>query len=298
MQKVLVAGATGYLGKFVARELKERGYWVRVLARNPVKLGQTGPFQEPAVKDLVDDIFTGEVTMPETLSSLCDGIDIVFSSIGITRQRNKLSFRDVDYQGNKNILDLALKASVKQFIFVSVFQADLLRHIPMVRVREDFVDDLRQSGLSYSIIRPTGYFSDMTEFLNMANSGRVYLIGDGSKKINPIHGADLAKICVDAIDTRQPEISVGGPETYTHNEIAELAFSVLVKHPRITRIPAGLVNALVKIIRPFSAHYYSLAAFFATAVQMDFAAPQTGTHTLGQYYREIMPLPMKKGNRI
>ena len=294
MQKVLVAGATGYLGKFVTRELKERGDWVRVLARNPAKLGQTGPFLEPAVKDLVDDIFTGEVTMPGSLNGLCDGIDIVFSSIGITRQRNKLSFRDVDYQGNKNILDLALKTSVKQFIFVSVFQADLLHHIPMVRVREDFVNELRQSGLNYSIIRPTGYFSDMTEFLNMANSGRVYLIGDGNKRMNPIHGADLAKVCADAIDIPQPEISVGGPETYTHNEIAELAFSVLGKHPRITRIPAGLVNALVKMLRPFSAHYYSLAAFFATAVQMDFAAPQTGTHTLAQYYREILPLFMRK----
>jgi len=294
MQKVLLAGATGYLGKFVTRELKERGYWVRALARNPAKLGQTGPFLEPAVKDLVDDIFTGEVTRPGSLNGLCDGIDIVFSSIGITRQRNKLSFRDVDYQGNKNILDLALKASVKQFIFVSVFQADLLRHIPMVRVREDFVNELRQSGLNYSIIRPTGYFSDMTEFLNMANSGRVYLIGDGNKRMNPIHGADLAKVCADAIDIPQPEISVGGPETYTHNEIAELAFSVLGKHPRITRIPAGLVNALVKMLRPFSAHYYSLAAFFATAVQMDFAAPQTGTYTLAQYYREILPLLMRK----
>ena len=294
MQKVLVAGATGYLGKFVTRELKERGYWVRVLARNPTKLGQTGPFLEPAVKDLVDDIFVGEATRPETLTGLCDDIDIVFSSIGITRQRDKLSFRDVDYQGNKNILDLALKASAKQFIFVSVFQADLLRHIPMVGMREEFVDELRQSGLNYTIIRPTGYFSDMTGFLNMAVSGRVYLIGNGSKKINPIHGADLAKICVDAIDTGQPEISIGGPETCTHAEIAELAFSMLGKKSRITRIPAGPVNAVVKMIRPFSAHYYALATFFATAVQMDFAAPRTGTYTLAQYYREVLPLLAKK----
>jgi len=294
MQKVLVAGATGYLGKFVAHELKERGYWVRALARNPAKLGQTGSFLEPAVKNLIDDIFTGEVTTPETLNGLCDGIDIVFSSIGITRQRDKLSFRDVDYQGNKNILDIALKTSVKQFIFVSVFQADLLRHIPMVTVRENFVDELRQSGLNYTIIRPTGYFSDMTEFLSMANSGRVYLIGDGNRRMNPIHGADLAKICVDAIDTRQPEISVGGPEIYTHNEIAELAFSVLGKKPRITRIPTWLVNAMVKMLRPFSAHYYSLAAFFTTAMQMDFAASRTGTHTLAQYYREILPLLIRK----
>ena len=57
----------------------------------------------------------------------------------------------------------------------------------------------RKSGLDYAVIRPTGYFSDMSENLKMAKSGRVYLIGDGYHKINPIHGADLAKVCVDAV---------------------------------------------------------------------------------------------------
>ncbi len=42
MQKVLVAGATGYLGRFVVHEFKRRGYWVRVLARNPKKIEQKG----------------------------------------------------------------------------------------------------------------------------------------------------------------------------------------------------------------------------------------------------------------
>ena len=294
MQRVLVAGATGYLGKFVTREFKERGYWVRALARNPEKLEQTGPFLEPAVRDRIDQVFTGEVTRPETLTGLCDGIDVVFSSIGITRQRDKLSFMDVDYQGNRNILELAVKASVKKFIFVSVFRADLLQHIAMVKARETFVEDLQRSGLDYAIIRPTGYFSDMTEVLKMAISGRVYLIGDGRKRMNPIHGADLAKVCADAADTRQQEIPVGGPETYTHTEIAELAFSVLGKSPKITRIPAGLANAVVRMIRPFSEHYYTLAAFFTTAMQMDFDAPKTGTHTLKQYYQEILPQLLKK----
>jgi len=289
MRKVLVAGATGYLGRFVAREFKKQGYWVRVLARNPKKLEQAGPFLEPAVKDLVDDIFVGEATRPETLQGLCDGIDIVFSSIGITRQRDKLSFRDVDYQGNKNILDLALKASVKKFIFVSVFNANLLRHVPIVSAREEFVRDLDQAGLDYTIVRPTGYFSDMTEFLKMAVSGRVYLIGAGKKRLNPIHGADLAKVCVDAVNVRQNEIAVGGPETYTHHEIAELAFSVAGKRPKITRIPAWPANAVVKAMRPFGERYYSLAAFFTSAMQQDFAAPETGTHTLKEYYREILP---------
>lgn len=294
MKKVLVAGSTGYVGRFVVQEFKKQDYWVRVLVRNQSleKLKEIGPFMEPAVNDQIDEIFVGEVTEPETLHGLCDGIDIVFSSIGITRQRDKVSFMDVDYGGNKNILDLALEASVKKFIFVSVFNAHLIEHL--AKPRELFVKELQNSGLDYTIIRPTGFFSDASEFLKMASSGRVYLIGEGKNKINPIYGADLAKVCVDAVGSQQHEISVGGPATYTYTEIAELAFSILGKTPKITRIPAGLANLVVKMIRPFSEHYYTLAAFFTTAAQLDFDAPKTGTHTLEAFYQEFSSQLLKR----
>ena len=285
MQKVLVAGATGYLGRFVVQEFKKRGYWVRVLARNPQKLEKTGPFLEPAVKDQTDEVFVGEVTKPETLHGLCNGIDIMFSSIGITRQRDKVGFMDVDYQGNKNLMELAMKAAVKKFIFVSVFKADIIENL--ATARELFVEDLRKSGLDYAVIRPTGYFSDMSENLKMAKSGRVYLIGDGHHKINPIHGADLAKVCVDAAESLQCEISVGGSETFSHEEIAELAFSILGKPQKITRIPLWMANLVVKMIRPLNKHFYTIAAFFTTVMQNDFDAPKAGTHKLKEYYEEL-----------
>jgi uncharacterized protein YbjT (DUF2867 family) len=85
--KVLVAGSTGYLGRFVVREFKRRGHWVHALARNPERLAEPGPFLAPAVRDQIDDLFVGEVTRPETLAGLCDGIDVVFSSVGLTRGR-------------------------------------------------------------------------------------------------------------------------------------------------------------------------------------------------------------------
>ena len=93
-QRVLVAGATGYLGGFAAREFKSRGHFVRALARSPGKL-------DP-LKDHLDDIVKAEITVPGSLKQVCDGIDVVFSSVGITKQKGRLTFRDVDYQGNKD----------------------------------------------------------------------------------------------------------------------------------------------------------------------------------------------------
>ncbi len=287
MKKVLIAGATGYLGRFVVQEFKRQGYWIRALARNPKRLEETDPFLSPAVKDQIDDVFVGEVTQPETLEGLCEDIEIVFSSVGLTRQKDKLTFQDVDYQGNKNILERALQTSVEKFIYVSVYNAHLMEHLAIIKAHEDFVRELQASGLQYTVIRPTGYFSDLGEFFQMANSGRAYLIGNGEKRLNPIHGADLAKVCVDAVARNDSEIPVGGPVIYSQREIAKLAFSTLGKSPKITRIPVWLANGAIGLIRLFNKHTADLFDFFVTAGQYDNVAPQFGIYALKDYYQEL-----------
>ena len=293
MKRVLVAGATGYLGKFVTREFKMRGYWVRALARNPRKLEMQGPFLEPPVAEYVDDIFVGQITKPETLQGVLRDIDIVFSSIGITRQKDKLTFRDVDYQGNKNLLDIAVTQPIKKFIFVSVFNGPKYEFLAGVKAREDFVRDLKKSKLDYTVVRPTGFFSDMSEFLKMAKSGRVYLIGDGQHRLNPIHGADLAKVCVDAAEKSDQEVNIGGPEIFTYRGIAELAFSVLGKKAKITSIPPWVIDSAIKVTKIFSKKNADLLHFFSTAVQNDAIAPSFGEHKLKDYYEEFLS-SMKK----
>ncbi len=81
VKKVLIAGATGYLGKFLLKECRQRGYWVRALARSTEKLDD--------VRDCVDDVFVGEATKPDTLQGLCEGIDVVISALGVASSRTK-----------------------------------------------------------------------------------------------------------------------------------------------------------------------------------------------------------------
>jgi len=278
-KRVLVAGATGYLGGFVARELHARGHFVRALARLPEKLD--------GMRDCLDEIAEAEVTRPETLEQVCHGIDVVFSSVGITRQKDGLSFRDVDYRGNKNLLDAALGAGVKKFVYVSVFDGAKLRHLDIVRAHEDFVDELRASGIEYAVLRPTGYFSDMGEMLEMARRGRVWLIGSGKSRVNPIHGADLAVACADAIEGAGGEVDVGGPETMTWEEVANLTFRVVGKPVKVTRIPEWLMWSAVRLVRVFSRHQAELLAFFTTMATTDVVAPSTGTHTLEDHFRQL-----------
>jgi len=280
MQKILVAGSTGYLGGYAAQEFKKRGYFVRALARTPSKLDY--------IKDQLDEIVEGEVTVPDSIKNVCEGIDVVFSSIGITKQKGKLTFKDVDYQGNKNLLDVALKAGVKKFIYVSVFNGPNMPHLAIVKAHEDFVTELKSSGMNYAIIRPTGYFSDMGQFFDMAKKGRVYLFGSGKNRVNPIHGADLAACCVDAVEGEKQEIDVGGPEVLTYREIAELAFEVQEKPAKITSIPAWLMRLIVSLTKLFNKHQGELLAFFTTAMTSEVVAPSIGTHTLKDHYWQLV----------
>jgi uncharacterized protein YbjT (DUF2867 family) len=127
----------------------------------------------------------------------------------------------------------------------------------------------------------------MGEYFQMAKSGRAYLIGNGEKRLNPIHGADLAQICADAVAGSDAEIPAGGPIIYSQNEIAELAFSILGKPPKITRIPTWMASAAIKAMRLFNRHTADLFDFFATAAQSENVAPQFGTHTLDDYFRTL-----------
>jgi uncharacterized protein YbjT (DUF2867 family) len=279
MQKVLVAGATGYLGKYVVQEFKKQGFWVCALARNASKL--------ESLKEYIDETFIGEVTDTNSLSGICKDIDIVFSSIGITKQKDKLTYMDVDYQGNMNLLEEAKKAGVAQFIYVSVFNAEKMSNLKGIQAKLEFTEALEKSELHYVVVYPNGFFSDMLEYLNMAKQGRGYVFGTGQYRINPIHGEDLAEVCVNAAGGEEQEIHVGGPDILTHNEILAIAFESLGKTAKISRIPIWLRNAILATLRLLtSAKTYGPLEFFMTVLAMDMVAPTYGKYHLKDFFLE------------
>lgn len=276
--KILVAGATGYLGKYILKELKKQGYYTIALVRDSKKL-----------KDIaIDKIFEAEVTQPLTLKNLCADVDCVISSVGITRQKDGLTYMDVDYQANANLLQEAKRSGAKKFIYVSVLHGKQMRELKMVEAKERFVDELKSSGMEYIIIRPNGFFSDMTEVLNMAKKGSVYLFGDGEYKGNPIHGADLAEFIVNNMDKSNTELEVGGPQTLTQNQMAQAAFAALSKKEKIMHIPLWIRDLSLKLIRWFSGQKtYGPVEFFMTVMTMDMIAPLYGKYRLSNYYKDI-----------
>lgn len=280
-KKVLVAGASGYLGQHFVKELKQRGYWVRVLIRNKK--------QKNLFRD-VDDYFIGQITDPKTLKGLTVNIDWIFSTIGITRQKDGLSYMDVDYQGNANLLAEAKKSEVSAFQYISAINGNNLRHLKIFEAKEKFVDELKTSDIDYSIIRPNGFFSDMSDFLDMAKSGRIYLFGDGTKRLNPISGKDLAVVCVDKMESeKNQESTAGGPDILSHKELGILALKALEKPIKITLFPDWMRRFTIWAARTFmSPIKYGPIEFFLTAMADDNIADCYGKDKLEDFFVEAV----------
>ena len=280
MKKVLVAGATGYLGYYVVKELKNRNYWVRVLIRKES--------QKEKFKNIdVDDFFIGEITQPKTIKGITDNIDWVFTSIGITRQKDGLTYQDVDYQGNLNLLLEAEKSKVDFFEYISVFGAEKLPELKIIQAKEKFANRLKQSSIKSCIIRPTGFFGDLKELLKMGKGGKMYLIGKGENRINPISGKDLANVCIDCFEKPKSEINVGGPKIYTQNQLAEVAFNALKIKGKSIHIPIWVRDLSYTVLKTFTSEKFNgPILFFLKAMTMEGITNKYGEDLLEDYFEQ------------
>ena len=235
--KVVLAGAYGNLGADVFKELVKNGHEVIAL-----DIAQRDIGVEPVKFIKID------VTDPKTLEGVCDGADAVVTTVGLTKGSASVSNYDIDYQGNLNLLNEAKKAGIKNFVYISVVKADTAPDVPMVHSKYLFEQELKKSGLTYVIHRPTGYFYDIIKvFRPMIEKGKVTLLGKEPVYANIVSTEDFAKFIVDHMTDENVTYSVGGKEKYSYEEIARMCFEAAGKEPVIKRASPGIFDMLAWI---------------------------------------------------
>lgn len=236
--KVVLAGAYGNLGADIFKALLKAGH--EVVAADLVErdLGITDNF---AFKKL-------DVTKPESLKGLCEGADCVITTVGLTKTSATVTNYEIDYQGNVNLLNEAKAAGVKYFTYISVLKADKAPKVPMLHAKYLFEEELKKSGIAYTIHRPTGYFYDIVKvFRPMIEKGEVTLLGNNPVHANVVSTEDFAEFIVAHMTDENKMYDVGGKETYSYEEIANLCFAAAGKEPVIKRAPAVLFDVLAFI---------------------------------------------------
>ncbi len=273
---VLVAGATGHLGRPLVAELRRRGHRVRVLARDAARAPDA---DEVVVADAATD----------PLDEAVAGVDTVFSALGGSSRVDRgprTAFRDLSTRPNLNLLRAAEQAGVQRFGYVTLLGADRLRGNAYVEAHEAVVDALRASPVAATIVRANGFFSIYDEMLDMARKGRARIIGNPDARHNPIHDEDLAVACADALEAGADEVEVGGPEILTRREEVELANDAVGRGRTAKPMPAVITRGGALLLRPINPRRAATLDMAHRVCSEDMVGPAHGTRRLGDYLRE------------
>jgi uncharacterized protein YbjT (DUF2867 family) len=283
-ETIVVAGATGYLGRYVVRALDEAGFRVRALVRSRSGAEEPGRFGSPSLRGLVAEWGLVDYGDPGTLREVCSGADRVVSCLGVTRQA--ASPWDVDFLGNLRLLGEAEQRDVRSFLYVNVLHAERGASLTM-RSKYAFSQVLTRSAVAGQIVNPSGYFSDMTDFYLLARKGVGFTVGSGAARVNPIHGADLADFVVERMRGPAGIWDVGGPETFSFREIEELAFRIAGRRSRVLRLGPAAVRPTLWAADRGSPRWGNLARFFLESLGEEGVGVPYGTRTLESFLRSV-----------
>ena len=268
------------LGREVVALLHAGGHQVRTLSRDPVRA--------QALAGVADEIVLGDATDADTLVGAVEGVDAVISCLGAPMAfvlSDRRSFRDVDTVANLNLLKAATAAGVGRFVYVSLLIRPSWEGTAYVEAHEEVVREVRRSGISHAIVRPTGMFPIFDPFLPMARRGIVCIPGDGRARTNPIHPSEVAEVCVSALEQHEDlSIPIGGPEVLTREDIVRLAFEAVGRRPRIVHLPLWVLSWSARLLRHLHPRLAEVTDFTARALTNDFLAPEAGTQRLSDHF--------------
>lgn len=286
-KKVLIVGATGYIGSAVVTESVRQGYDVIAVTRS---LKNDCQFDGA-------EVVLADVTDPAAIAEAFNRkIDVVISCLAC-RSGLARDFDEIDYKATLNILNAAKENGTGKFILLSaicVRKPDL----PLQLAKLKMEDALIRSGIDYTIVRPTAYFWVFDAQTRMIENGKPgYLIGTGDQaRHNPIAKEDLAEFMVGCIGSSEHQnriFIIGGPEvpdnTVTYRDSLMMIFESMGKEPKLVSIPGWLLTAVIRITGFIGLFFRKIGVFseFLKIVyyylENDMRAPGYGSITLKQH---------------
>lgn len=221
---ILVVGATGTLGMEICRRLVSAGKRFIAMVRST-----SDPAKKEALNQLGGPLAEGDLKDGSSLDRACAGATAVITTpTAILSQQQGDTFDSVDLRGQMQLIDAAGAAKVGHFVFVSV-SGNLLKHgdNPLLAAKQAVENHLRESGLTYTILRPT-FFTEiwLSPHLgfDFANA-KATIYGSGENKISYISLHNVADFAVAALSNsaaRNAVLELGGPETLTQLEIVRI----------------------------------------------------------------------------
>jgi uncharacterized protein YbjT (DUF2867 family) len=242
--KILVTGGTGFVGGHVIHALRAEERPVHALVRDLRKAGRLAGWGCELVE--------GDVTDAASLRRAVEGCQAVVHLVAI-RRGSQEEFERVMSQATRDLVAAARDAGVQRFVLMSAAgtSEQTAAVVPYFRAKWEMEKAVRESGLEFTIFRPSFIFGRdggaLPLFVKQVRYSPVTpVIGAGLSRIQPIWVEDVAAYFAAGVE--KPEAAnrsfdLGGPNVVTWNELYERIAKVLGKRRRRLNIPSGLMRA-------------------------------------------------------
>ena len=300
---LLIVGATGTLGRQVARRAIDEGYKVRCLVRSSKKAA--------FLKEWGAELVPGNLRYPDTLTEALVGVTQVIDA-STSRPTDSLSIKQVDWEGKVALIQAAKAAGVERFIFFSILDADKYPEVPLMEIKRCTELFLAESGLNYTILRLAGFMQGLIgQYGIPILEGQPVWVTGNSSPIAYMDTQDIAKFAIRALSVPETEnqvFPVVGTRAWSAEEIINLCERLSGKDARVTRMPINLLRAVRGIMRFFQwgwnvADRLAFTEVLASGKQLNasmdevytvFGLDPQQTTTLESYLQEYFSRIMKK----
>ncbi|MCC5616939.1 SDR family oxidoreductase [Nostoc sp. CHAB 5836] len=300
---LLIVGATGTLGRQVARRAIDEGYKVRCVVRSSKKAA--------FLKEWGAELVPGNLRYPESLAEALEGVTQVIDA-STSRPTDSLSIKQVDWDGKVALIQAAKAAGVERFIFFSILDADKYPEVPLMEIKRCTELFLAESGLNYTILRLAGFMQGLIgQYGIPILEGQPVWVTGNSSPIAYMDTQDIAKFAIRALsvpETENQAFPVVGTRAWSAEEIINLCERLSGKDARVTRMPINLLRAVRGLMRFFQwgwnvADRLAFTEVLASGKQLNasmdevytvFGLDQQQTTTLESYLQEYFSRIMKK----
>ena len=243
---LLIVGATGTLGRQIARQALDRGYKVRCLVRS---------FQKAAfLKEWGAELVRGDLCKPETLPPALSGINAVIDA-ATARTTESLSIKQIDWEGKVNLIKAVKAAQIDRYIFFSILNAEKYPNVPLMQIKHCTEVFLAESGLNYTILRLAGFMQGLINqyAVPILDNQSVWVAGENTP-IAYMNTQDIAKFAIQALEvpeTQKQTFPVVGTRAWNAEEIINLCERISGKEAKIARINLGFLRWMRQFARFF-----------------------------------------------
>ncbi len=313
-RRVLVLGATGTIGRAAVRALVQHSHQVVCFVRP--RAGARGTFTPEVSARLLEGatLRFGDVTDPASLSRDCfrrEHFDAMVSCLASRTGAPKDAWA-IDHKAHVHALSAAREVGVTQMVLLSAIcvQKPLL---DFQQAKLAFENILKDSGLTYSIVRPTAYFKSLSGQIDRVKQGKPFLLfGDGTMtSCKPISDDDLGRYIAECLHDKSRHnrvLPIGGPgNAITPRQQGEHLFRLLGREPRFKHVPLALLDTIVALLSGLGrvvpslaekAELARIARYYATESMLVLdpttgrydatATPSVGSETLFDFYARLI----------